>query len=144
MFERIFKDLEESFKLEVSCGQDSGKIAHYGSSEYPSVNVYRESEALCLVAELPGVHPENIEVSVKGRNLTITGKHERSAEAAENEKIDQSKVVRQEFSESDFKRTLRLLVLINSEKVEAKLENGILRVELPIAEESKPRKIEVK
>jgi len=104
----------------------------------PLMNVYTSDEAAIVSVELPGYVPEDIEISVIAESLTLQG--ERKADVIDGEK----KYHRQERSAGRFNRSIELPFPVESEKVEATMKNGILTIQLPRAEEDKPRKITVK
>ena len=103
--------------------------------EQPSVNIREEHDAYVLELEMPGVSKTGIEVTVEQNELTIIG-HRSDAEP-------QGEVVYQESRRADFRRSFELDPSINTAKIQAKMEQGILRLSLPKAESIKPRKIQV-
>lgn len=105
---------------------------------FPALNVWEEEESFQVEAELPGVAMKDLEIYVTGQNqLSIKG--ERTAPAP-------AKAVqhRQERHFGKFTRTLTLPSAVDENKVEARLENGVLRIRLPKHEGAKPRKITIK
>lgn len=107
-----------------------------GNESYPAVNIYGNEEELVVLAELPGVVKEDINLTVQADNLTIEG----------NRKIEEKEGIvyhRRERGNGKFIRTFRLPYEIENEKVTAKYQNGVLEVKLPRAETAKPRKITV-
>ena len=105
---------------------------------YPPVNVWEDDDHVYAEAELPGMQLDHLEIYVtEGNQLTIQG--ERPA-------FEAGKGVwhRQERGHGTFVRVLTLPFEVNREKVEARLENGVLMVRLPKHEGAKPRKIAVK
>jgi HSP20 family protein len=101
----------------------------------PAVDVYQDKDQFTVYAELPGFKKEEIEISLNGDTLTIGG--ERKQEASED------KGVRTERFFGKFQRSLTLPMAVTSEKVTATYQDGILKVILPKAEESKPKQISV-
>lgn len=109
------------------------------SSGFPAVNVWtNDAEGAVLTTELPGVDSGDIDISVTGDTLTINGCCKPS-EAPESAQYH-----RRERSRGDFNRTVQLPYTVDPEKVEARVDKGILTVILPRAEAEKPRKIAVK
>lgn len=105
---------------------------------FPAVNVWTNGENAVVSAELPGVDPSTIDVTVTGNALTLQG--ERKPEAvSENETYH-----RQEREFGRFVRSIRLPFDVQNDKIEARYENGLLRITLPRREDTKPRKIEIK
>ncbi len=105
---------------------------------YPPVNLYGNEEKLVLTSEIPGLKSENLDIKVEGRSLTIRGTRH-APELSEDECF-----TCRERGHGDFERTLTLPYEIESDKVEANYDKGVLMVHLPRAESSKPRKIEIK
>lgn len=105
---------------------------------FPPVNVWEDNEAFHLEAELPGMTREQLNIAVTNRNhLTIQG------ERLDTE-FEKGRWHRRERGFGRFQRVLKLPTPVDAEKVEAKLENGLLQLTLPKAEEAKPRRIAVK
>lgn len=105
--------------------------------ENPPVNAWVGEADVVVTAELPGVDPSKVEVSVVGDTLTISGSREAEA-LKEGESYH-----RQERTHGRFTRSLQLPFPVEAGKVEAKYEKGILRISLPRAEADKPRKVAV-
>ena len=102
----------------------------------PIGNICEEHDAVVLRLEMPGVSKDGIEVNVNGDTLSIYGRRNSYAE-------DVSYIVR-ERQDADFRAIYTLDERVNREKVDARMENGILTVRLHLKEEVKPRKIDVK
>jgi HSP20 family protein len=104
----------------------------------PVMNVWEDDNAVFAEVDLPGVDPAKLEITVaEGNQLTVQG--ERVAPT-----IEGVSWIRQERPFGKFVRVVGLPTLVNAENVEAKYENGILRLTLPKHEAAKPRKIVVK
>ena len=102
----------------------------------PVVDIYEEPDVVHLVAELPGVKPEDVTISVEGNRLTIKGTKEPLAEKAE-------KVHRYERTYGAFAREFRLSVAIDSSMIKATYDLGVLTITLPKAETAKLHQIKV-
>jgi len=102
----------------------------------PALNVWETKEAVLVETELPGVKPEQLDVSVIGDELSL--KVERSD-------VEQEGVTyhRRERPVGSFARVVRLPVPVDAGRVEADLRNGVLTITLPKAESARPRKIQV-
>jgi len=105
---------------------------------FPALNVWANEDSLKVTAEVPGVDPQEINVSVVGETLTLTGV--RSPE----ELNEDARYHRQERGYGNFTRSIQLPYVVDVKKVEATFKNGVLNIALPRAEEGKPRKIVVK
>ena len=101
------------------------------------LDVVRHENDVTLRLDVPGIDPEQIEVTVDRGILTISGKREE--ERAENDKF----FVR-ERTMGTFTRRMRLPESLNAEAVEASHANGVLEVRIPVLEQAKPRKVEVR
>jgi len=110
----------------------------FGLVESPAVNLWEENEAVVLEAELPGLELQDLEIFVTGHNqLTIKG--ERKAPV-----VDKGTQHRQERGFGKFTRLITLPFAVDENNVEARFENGVLKVRLPKHESAKPRKIAIK
>lgn len=105
---------------------------------FPAVNVWQGDEAVAITAELPGIDPSDIDISIKNNVLTIAG--ERKAPEA----FDSARRHRSERSYGKFSRALRLPFAAADDKVEARMTNGVLRIVVGRPEEDKPKKIEIR
>ncbi len=107
------------------------------------VDVFQTADDVVVKAVLPGVGPEDLSISVTGDTLTIRGEVSEFKKSAENGKSDREYHVH-ERRYSRFSRSLVLPTTVNSDQAEAEMENGILTLTLPKAEEVKPKTITVK
>ncbi len=101
----------------------------------PRTRIVETENAFVLTAEMPGVGKEGVTVTIEDDHLVITGRRTTPAPAG--------KTVYRESHQANYRRAFELEGLVEADKVHAKIEHGILRVELPKAESLKPRKIEV-
>jgi len=102
----------------------------------PALDVYQDKDQFTVVAEVPGMKKEEIDISLHGDTLTISGErksHEKQGDQA----------FRAERFFGRFQRSLPLPSAVDTEKVKATYKDGILEVVLPKAEEAKPKQIEV-
>lgn len=103
-----------------------------------AVDVYESDNELVVTANVPGVKPEDIDISVQGDTLTIKGEtHSEATSREEN-------YYRRERRFGAFYRQLLLPRPVKSEAAEAEFENGVLRLRIPLAEEARERKIPIK
>ena len=104
-----------------------------------ALDVSEMDEALVVEASLPGIRPEDVDISIVGSTLTIKGeaKHE-------EEKEEKGKYHYRERRYRSFQRTITLPAEVNTDKAEASIENGELKLVLPKVEETKSKRIEVK
>ena len=101
------------------------------------MDIFEEPDVIRLVAEVPGVKPEDVKISVEANLLTIKGTKEQVAE----EKAE--KVHRYERTYGAFVRTFRLSASIDPNKIKATYNLGVLTITLPKAETAKPHLIKV-
>lgn len=106
-------------------------------TEFPPINIWASDEKAVVVAEVPGIDPDNIDVQVV--NQTVTLKTDR----APDQLTEGQAWHRQERGYGQFTRALELPFAIDSEKVKASFSQGVLRVELPRAAADLPKKISV-
>jgi HSP20 family protein len=105
---------------------------------YPAINTWANEDGLFVSAEMPGVSTQDIDISVTGNTLVITG--ERGAdEIPENAQIH-----RKERGFGKFSRSIQLPFSVDAEKVEASFKDGVLNIVLPQVEAEKPKKISIK
>lgn len=128
--DRLFNNLFRDFPFEDTSVGEAGR--------YPAVDAWEDEKAFHVEAEMPGLKEKDIEISVLGNELRITG----GTEADKEEK--DTKFHRRERFVGRFSRVLRFPVDIEDGKVEAQYESGILKITLPKAAAALPRRIEVK
>lgn len=102
----------------------------------PAVDIYETPQSLVLVADMPGVSGEGVTLDLKENILTLSG---RVTPPPEGESL-----LLQEYEVGDFYREFELGELIDQEKIEATMKDGVLTLILPKAEKAIPRRIEVK
>ncbi|MDY6916820.1 MAG: Hsp20/alpha crystallin family protein [Chloroflexota bacterium] len=105
--------------------------------EFP-IDMYQTANDVVLRASLPGVKPDQVDISVTGDTVTIKGEHK------EEEEVKQENFLRKERRYGAFARSITVPVSVQSDKAEAVFENGVLTLTLPKAEEVKPKQIKVK
>jgi len=111
--------------------------ARSGAS-FPAINAWTTEDEEVVMAEIPGVDPDDIDLSIVNDVLTISG--ERKAENGDGE----MRYHRRERMAGKFSRSIQLAFAVDAGKVLANYENGVLKITLPRAEADKPRKITVK
>lgn len=115
----------------------TGVRSPFTRAGFPALNAWEDKEGFYVEAEVPGLTLEDLEIFVKGNELTITG--ERKVP-----NLAEGHVHRRERGEGKFARGLRLPTDVDADKVQARLRDGVLTLMLPKAENAKPRKIEVR
>jgi HSP20 family protein len=104
----------------------------------PAIDVAETAEKITVKAEVPGIEPKDIDISLVGDTLTIKG--EKKAER--EEKGESYHLV--ERSYGSFMRSIRMPAPVDPDKIEAHYKNGVLTIICPKKEEVKPKAIEVK
>jgi HSP20 family protein len=114
---------------------------HWLSGGYagPSLplDVTTDADSVTIEAALPGVKPEDVDITVENGTVTISGK------TADERTADEGSYVLQEIRRGSFSRTVALPNGLEPDKAQATFENGILRLEIPKAEQLKPRQIKI-
>jgi HSP20 family protein len=105
---------------------------------FPAMNVWTDEDRAIVTAELPGVAPDDVDVSVVGDTLTLKGSRQPD-ELEEGETYH-----RRERRYGAFTRAFQLPFHVDPDQVEATFWDGVLQISLPRAEEDKPKKIAVK
>lgn len=95
---------------------------------YPPVNIIENEKSFSIELKVPGIKKEDIQIQMEKGLLTIQYNH------ADRMDIKTEKVIKKEFSTKSFKRTFSLDDKINTEAIDAVLENGILLLNLPLKE----------
>jgi HSP20 family protein len=107
------------------------------STWFAPTDVSEDENSLRITMELPGVNPEDVRLSLESNVLTIRGEKKQQSEE-NNERMH-----RFERTYGMFERTFVLPNTVDTEKIEARFENGVLSVSIPKAERAKPREIRV-
>ena len=103
-----------------------------------AVDMYQTKDEVIVKAAIPGVKPEDLDVSVSNDILTLKG------EFKQEESVERENYIRRERRFGSFSRALPLPMPVDVEKASAEFEHGVLKLVLPKAEEVKPKTIEVK
>lgn len=101
----------------------------------PRVNITETKDGYLLEAEMPGVSKEGLEIALEGHEVTIVGRRREDAQGLD--------LLYRESTNRDYRRVFMLDPTIDTTKIEAKMECGVLRLHLPKAEKVKPRRINV-
>ncbi len=109
-----------------------------GMTWVPNIEMFDKQDSIVVRAELPGLKRDDINISVTGNILTISG--ERKTDSS----IKGEEYYRSELPYGKFSRSITLPVPVDADKINATFENGILEITLPKSEKAKPKKIEIK
>lgn len=113
------------------------KNARVGEGDFlpPEVNIFETKDSYVIEAEMPGVTKDGLEVTLEGNLLTFVGHR--------NAETPKANVLYRESKTADFRRAFELDPAIDTTRIAAKMEQGVLTLQLPKAERVKPRKISV-
>lgn len=106
---------------------------------YPKCNIIDTVEDVQVIAEIPGLTKEDVNIKVEEGVMTISGKHSTVLKGHKTE----IKYIRRELKHSSFKRSFELSDKLDSSKISAKFENGILNIVIPKKEEALPKTIDI-
>jgi len=132
----VAKTLEEFDRVFGEVGRPIG-LRSVPRGTFPPINIYNQDDKAILVAEVPGLKAEDIDLTVLGDSVTL--KCERQEQAAENERF-----YRKERPTGTFTRTVTLPDSVDPDSVKATYNNGVLKVQMEKAQEAKAKKIQVK
>ena len=127
--ERLPSVFDDFFKPWNAWFDNSGFMGH--TTNIPAVNITEQKDEYQVSLAVPGMKKDDFKIDVDGNMLTI------SSEKEENKEEKEKKFTRREYSYSSFSRSFTLPEGINKEKIEAKYEDGVLKIVLPRKEEAK-------
>ena len=107
------------------------------TTEYltPEVNIFETNDGYMLEAEMPGVSKAGLEITLDGGEITIIGR--RGSEVVSGDMLLRERTL------ADFRRVFELDPVIDTSRISARVDQGVLTLTLPKSEKVKPRKIEV-
>lgn len=123
---------QENRNANVAVNQTAAKPQEYVA---PEVNIFENKDGYVLEAEMPGVNKDGLELMLENDELTIIGRRKTETLAGD--------VLFCECSKADYRRVFTLDPAIDTSRIAAKMDQGILTVTLPKSEKVKPRKITV-
>jgi HSP20 family protein len=104
----------------------------------PAVDMYEEKDNIIVETQLAGIDPEKINISIENDVLCLQGEAEKKSE------IDEKNYYRKEIRRGTFYRSIPLPTKVDGDKASAINEDGILKISVPKAAETKPRSIKIK
>lgn len=108
------------------------------ATAFPRLNIWRTDEGAAIAAEMPGIDPDKVDISVKDNVLSISGEREQP------DLGDDAQWIRQERSYGRFTRAISLPFRVDPDRIDARYTNGILFIAAGLSDADKPRKIEIK
>lgn len=115
----------------------SGREQPQAGDLTPPIDIYEEAEGLVLEADLPGVSEDRLTIQLEDNVLILRGEVAPAVEPS-------ARTIHEEYRPGPFWRSFILSDEVDRARISASLRNGVLRVSLPRAERSKPRRIEIK
>jgi HSP20 family protein len=110
----------------------------FGSGGFPPTDIYLTDDAVVVEMSIPGVNPDDLNISVTGDTVAISG------EVRHQHEGQKGQPVLSEIWRGKFQRSFTVPVEVDAGKADASYENGLLTLTLPKSEATKPRKIQVK
>ena len=127
------QSLEVQEKKELAEKEEKTTPARY---YIPDTDIYETDDALTVVLEMPGVDKDNVEIGLEEDVLTIEGRIDFA-------KYESMQPVYTEYNVGHYTRKFSVGSKIDQDKISAEIEDGVLTLHLPKAEESKPRRIKI-
>jgi HSP20 family protein len=111
----------------------SGSMSNFA----PAVNVWQDENNVYVETPLPGIDPENVNISIENDVLTIEGSGEKKSE------VDEKDYYRKEVRFGSFHRAIALPSSVRSDEAKAEYSSGVLKITVPKEERAKPKKVKV-
>lgn len=108
-----------------------------GESITPPIDVHETDDHLVVTAVLPGIRPDDLDITMTGQTLTLRG------EFKEADEVNRDQYLYRERRYGTFNRTVQLPVRVEGDQAEAQFNDGILTLSIPKADEVKPRQIRI-
>jgi HSP20 family protein len=131
-FSRLQNEINRLFDFDYPGGM-SGLFDRHVS---PAIDVVEKSDEIVVYCDLPGIKKEDVDLSIAGSVLTIKGEKKKET--------DKGKSYRDETWSGSFQRTISLPEIVDPNKVDASMKDGVLSISLAKMEDKKPKQIEVK
>ena len=133
----MFRNNNEIQKVEKNAVPAVPEQTHPGPVYTPAVDIFESDDRISLLADMPGVKPQDLKIDLRDSVLTLSGHVPANEAAGENDVI-------REYASGTYFRQFTLSDHIDQAKIDAKLTDGVLRLELPKVERAKPRQIAIK
>ena len=133
MTESEAKELQVSEKKELTGPAEQTKA---GLVFTPNVDIFETENEITLLADIPGVKPDDLAVDLKDNVLTLSGE-------TKHREAESEKAVYSEYQTGSYYRQFSISELIDQSRIEAKVTDGVLRLALPKVEKAAPRRITV-
>lgn len=123
-----FEDFDELFP--VIRGEKTGFV--------PAVDMYQDEKNVIVEAQMAGINPDDVDISIEHDVLIIKGQSEKTSE------VDDKDYYKKEIKRGSFYRTIQLPTHVLGDNAEAEASDGVLKIIIPKATEVKPKTIEIK
>jgi HSP20 family protein len=124
--------MKATVQTEQKCNAESQPAREHVS---PEVNIFETNDGYVLEAEMPGVSKEGLEITLEGNEMTLVGRRK--------DEVTQGEPLFRERALTDYRRVFELDPAIDTGKIAAKMDQGLLTLTLPKSERVKPRRIAV-
>ncbi len=122
--DKVFSDLSPSLRM-----SQGGHV--------PAIDMYEDEDNVIIEAQLAGIDPNKVNISIENDVLTIKGESERKSE------VDEKNYYRKEIRRGSFYRSVQLPAHVDGDKAKAKAGDGVLKVSIPKAVEAEPKTIKI-
>ncbi len=137
-FERHMEDLFDRFFREPFFRPWAWERPFWRAEEWtPAIEGHVENGNLIVKADLPGIDPKEVSISVQGNQLTIAGERKREA------KEEKEGYLYEELAYGKFARTITLPAGVDTEKIKATYKDGVLEITMPAPKELAPKRIQI-
>ncbi len=130
-FPEPFEDMDDWFKQVMPARSAMTNFM-------PAVDVYQDKDNVIVETQLAGIDPEKVDISIENDVLTVKGESEKKSE------VDEKNYYRKEIRQGSFYRSVPLPSHVIGEKAKAEAKDGVLKVTIPKAPETKPKMIKIK
>lgn len=124
-----FEDMEKMFNEMMPSARHGGFV--------PAVDMYEDKDNVIVETQLAGIDPEKVDISIENDVLTIKGESEKKSE------VEDKNYYRKEIRRGSFYRSIPLPTHVVGDKASAVAEGGVLKISIPKAQESEPKKIKI-
>ena len=132
--QRTGRELEPRSKQELT----GAEATRPGRTFSPTVDIFETDDAITVLADMPGVRADGLSIDLREDVLTIDGR------VADDFESKSEQILVREYETGGYRREFRVTNLIDRDRIDASLRDGVLRLRLPKAEAARPRRIEVR
>ena len=133
---RGYNPLLDMQRAQADLNRMFGTMRFYPPPEFPLLNLWTNPDGAIVAAEVPGVSPDDLEISIRRDTVTLRG-------TRKGEPMEDAVVLRQERMTGSFARNMVLPFRVDTEKASAKFDRGVVTLTLPRPEEDKPHRISI-